>query len=64
MSNKSKQRSSTNITYTGLGMAIGLLFGGFVGLMIGNLIIFAGGGMVLGLAIGTALDQRGMSNNP
>ena len=46
------------ISYTALGMAIGLILGGLVGLLIDNMIIFAGGGMVLGLAIGTALDNR------
>jgi hypothetical protein len=35
-----------------------LIFGGLVGLLIDNLIIFAGGGMLLGLAIGAALDNR------
>lgn len=47
-----------NISYTALGLAIGLILGGIVGLIIDNLIIFAGGGMVLGLAIGSALDNR------
>lgn len=46
------------ISYTALGPAIGLIFGGLVGLLIDNLIIFAGGGMLLGLAIGAALDNR------
>jgi hypothetical protein len=32
--------------------------GGIVGLIIGNMVIFAGGGLVLGLAIGYAWDQR------
>lgn len=45
-------------SYKGLGMGIGLIFGGLVGLLIGDVIIYAGGGMVLGLAIGTALDSR------
>lgn len=47
-----------SISYKGLGLAVGLIFGSLVGLMIGNMIIFAGGGMVLGLAVGTALDNR------
>ena len=47
-----------NITYKGLGMAVGLVFGGLVGLLIGNLVIFVGGGMVLGFAIGAAVDGR------
>jgi F0F1-type ATP synthase assembly protein I len=39
-------------------MGIGLVVGGVLGLLIDNLAISAGGGMVLGLAIGAALDQR------
>ena len=39
-------------------MALGLVFGGMIGLLIDNMIIFAGGGLVLGLAIGSALDNR------
>jgi hypothetical protein len=50
--------SHKKISYTALGLAIGLIFGGLVGLLIDNLIIFAGGGMLLGLAIGAALDNR------
>ena len=40
-------------------MALGLIIGGIIGLIIDNMIIFAGGGLVLGLAIGSALDNRG-----
>jgi hypothetical protein len=58
MSIKNNNRTSFKISYTALGMAIGLIFGGIVGLIIDNMIIFAGGGLVLGLAIGTALDSR------
>lgn len=58
MSKNYYNQSPIKITYKGLGLAVGLVFGGFVGLMIGNMIIFAGGGMVLGLAIGAALDNR------
>lgn len=46
------------ISYTALGMAIGLIFGGIIGLIIDNMIIFAGGGLVLGLAVGSALENR------
>lgn len=52
------QESNQRMKYAGFGAAIGLVFGGLVGLLIDNLIIFAGGGMVLGRAIGAALDQR------
>ena len=40
-----------------LGLGIGLVFGGLIGLLIGTPVIFAGGGMVLGLAIGATLDD-------
>jgi hypothetical protein len=43
---------------TALGMSIGLILGGIVGLIIDNIVIFAGGGLVLGLAIGSALDSH------
>ncbi|MEJ2758767.1 MAG: hypothetical protein P8046_09840 [Anaerolineales bacterium] len=52
------QDSNQSLKFAGLGAAIGLVFGGLVGTLIGNPIIFAGGGMVLGLAIGTSLYQR------
>jgi len=47
----------SRVPYTALGLALGL-----VGLIIDNPIIFAGGGLVLGLAIGYALD-RGRGEN-
>ena len=47
-----------NIPYKGLGIAIGLVFGCLIDLIIGTPMIFAGGCMVLGLAIGTTLDSR------
>lgn len=46
-------------SYVAYCLAIGLVLGGFVGLLVGNPIIFAGGGLVLGLAIGSALDNAG-----
>jgi hypothetical protein len=39
-------------------MGLGLLMGGLLGLLIDNLAFSAGGGMILGLAIGTALESR------
>ena len=50
--------SSFKIKYTGIGMALGLVLGGLLGLIVGNMIIFAGGGLVLGMAVGAALDNR------
>lgn len=48
--------SQAKVSYKALGLALGLVFGGLIGLLIGNPIIFAGGGLVLGLALGSALD--------
>jgi len=53
-----KQNSGKRISYTALGLSIGLILGGIVGVAIDNMIIFAGGGLVLGFAIGSALDNR------
>lgn len=57
MNNQNKQFNQ-KIKFAGIGAAIGLVFGALVGLLIGNPIIFSGGGMVLGLAIGASFDQR------
>jgi hypothetical protein len=59
MTMSTNHNSKSKVSYKALGLALGLVFGGLVGLLIGTPIIFAGGGMVLGLAMGTALDQRG-----
>jgi len=47
-----------NVTHTGIGMGLGLLLGGLLGLLADNLVLFAGGGMIVGLAIGAAMDKR------
>jgi len=39
--------SQRKISYTALDLAIGLIFGGIVGLVIDNMVIFAGGGLIL-----------------
>lgn len=52
-----KNQPSTQKSYKGIGIAVGLILGGLVGVVVGNPVIFAGGGMVLGLAVGTALDN-------
>jgi hypothetical protein len=57
------KKSGRRISYTALGLAIGLILGGIVGLAIHNMIIFAGGGLVLGLAIGSALDSRRLKDD-
>lgn len=59
MSTDRNKQLPSGITYKGLGLAIGLLVGGLMGLAVHNVVIFAGGGMVLGLATGAAIDQRG-----
>jgi len=58
MSRNDNNQSTHRITYRGLGLAVGMTLGGIIGLLIDNPIIFAGGGMVLGLAIGATLDSR------
>ena len=60
MKNKNLQGK---ISYTALGISIGLILGGIVGLAIDNMIIFAGGGLVLGLAIGSALDNHRLKDD-
>ena len=56
--NSQKKNTSRNLKFAGLGAAIGLVFGGLIGTLIGNPFAFAGGTMVLGLAIGAAIDRR------
>jgi len=51
-----------NISWTALSLAVGLILGGILGFVVDNLILFAGGGLVLGLAIGNALDNRQQKN--
>ena len=57
------KNSGKRISYTALCMAIGLIFGGIVGLIIDNLFIFAGGGLVLGLAFGSAFESRRLEDD-
>jgi uncharacterized membrane protein len=58
MTAKDQQKPKRRLSYAGFGLSIGLVFGGLIGTLIGNPIIFSGGVMVLGFAIGTALDNR------
>jgi hypothetical protein len=51
------------ISFTALCLSTGLVLGGIIGLISGNMILSAGGGLVLGLAIGYALDHRITGNN-
>ncbi len=50
-----KRNESINIV--GLCMAIGMVIGGAIGLLVNNLVLFAGGGLVLGFAVGASLDR-------
>jgi hypothetical protein len=61
MSEQIKSKERAGITRMGSFMALGLVFGGFVGLILDNLVLFSGGGMVLGLALGTALERKRQS---
>lgn len=63
MSENNHRYPSGRMKFTGFGLAIGLVFGGLVGILIGNPIVFAGGTMVLGLAVGAILDKRSASND-
>jgi F0F1-type ATP synthase assembly protein I len=58
MSQGNEVKKSGRISYPAGGMAIGLIVGGILGLLIDNLAFSAGGGMILGLAIGLALEKR------
>lgn len=60
MSKNQKDQSKIQNTYKTLGLGIGLVVGGLIGILVDNMIIFAGGGMVLGFAIGTYLDNQKM----
>jgi len=57
------KNSGKRISYTALGLAVGLTLGGIVGLIIDNMVIFAGGGLIVGLAIGSALDNRRLEDD-
>ena len=54
----SNNEKKINVGTMGATMALGLVLGGLVGILIDNMIIFAGGGMILGLAVGTALESK------
>ncbi len=38
-------------------MGLGLVVGGLFGLIMENMVLFAGGGIILGLAIATAIEN-------
>ena len=57
MSQEAENPSPKRVSYIGLCLAMGLIIGGGVGLALGN-VAFAGGGLVIGLAIGTIIERR------
>lgn len=58
MDNQDSIKKDARVSILGVGMALGLVFGGIFGLVVDNLVIFAGGGMILGLAMATAIESR------
>ncbi len=46
----------------GVAMSLGLVLGGLVGIFIDQMVVFAGGGMVLGLAVGLAIEKKRMAS--
>jgi F0F1-type ATP synthase assembly protein I len=58
MTENTENNNQAKISIKGICMGLGLLLGGLLGLLIDNLAFSAGGGMILGLAIGTALENR------
>lgn len=57
MSQDNASNKSASYTIVGAGMGIGLVLGGILGLLIDNLAFSAGGGMILGFAVGLALEK-------
>lgn len=58
MTEKMEKEGNARIGIMGVAMSLGLVLGGLVGLTLDNMIIFSGGGMIVGLAIGLALEKR------
>ena len=61
MSEEINSKEQAGFSRMGVFMALGLVLGGFVGLILDNLVIFSRGGMIIGLALGTALEKRKMN---
>ena len=61
MTDQNKAKERTDVSRMGRFMALGLVFGGFLGIILDNLVLFSGGGMILGFALGTALEKRRQS---
>ena len=65
MSSESGNKERQEISYLGLGMSVGMVLGGLFGIVYGILLdnmafmtVWVGGGLVLGLSIGAALEAR------
>ncbi len=58
MTDQGEIKEKARVSVLGVGMALGLVLGGIIGLILDNLIIFSGGGMILGLAMATAIEGR------
>lgn len=58
MDSQDSIKNEARISILGVGMALGLVFGGIFGLVVDNLVIFSGGGMIIGLAMATAIESR------
>ena len=56
--NSSIKAKKGSLGRLGGAMALGLVLGGLIGILADNMIIFSGGGMILGLAIGSAIESR------
>lgn len=55
-----KPRNS--VSWTVVGMAVGLLVGGVVGPVVDNPLVLVGGGLFLGFTIGMDIDNRRREN--
>lgn len=58
MSQEATTKKAFNYTIVGAGMGIGQVLGGILGFLIDNLAFWADGGMILGLAVGLALEKK------
>lgn len=62
MSAQNEGGKNARFSVMGGALALGLVLGGLVGILIDQMIIFAGFGMVLGLSIGLALEKKRLSS--
>jgi F0F1-type ATP synthase assembly protein I len=62
MSTQNESQKKAKFGNLGAAMSLGLVLGGLVGILIDNMIIFAGGGMIVGLSIGLALEKKRLTS--